>query len=91
MKSILVLIKDSSIVLFSIFAYVMFFAFAGYFIFKTDLEGYIYFITPAESFYQMFILLTTANFPDVMLPAYYSNRLYSLYFVGYLVIGLYFL
>lgn len=39
----------------------------------------------------MLILLTTANFPDVMLPAYNAHRVYSLYFIGYLIIGLYFL
>lgn len=64
---------------------------AGYFLFQPNLEGFIYFKTLGESFYQLFILLTTANFPDVMLPAYNSNRIYALFFVGYLIFGLYFL
>lgn len=42
-KSILYLIKDSSILLASIFAYVAFYAFVGYFIFKNTYEGYTYF------------------------------------------------
>jgi two pore calcium channel protein len=39
----------------------------------------------------MLTLLTTANFPDVMLPAYYESRINCLFFIGYLVFGLYFL
>ena len=35
--------------------------------------------------------MTTANFPDVMLPAYTVNKAYALFFIVYLVIGLYFL
>lgn len=39
----------------------------------------------------MFILLTTANFPNVMLPAYNTNRWACLYFIFFLMMGLYFL
>jgi hypothetical protein len=41
--------------------------------------------------YQLIILITTANFPDVMLYAYKVNWFYSLYFLAYLLFGLYFL
>jgi len=37
----------------------------------------------------MFILLTTANFPDVMLAAYNVSFWSSMYFVIYLSLGLY--
>ena len=33
----------------------------------------------------------TANFPDVMLPAYNANRLSCLFFIFYLIFGLYFI
>jgi len=39
----------------------------------------------------MFVLLTTSNFPDVMLPAYGKNRLDCLFFIFYLVVGLFLL
>ena len=39
----------------------------------------------------MTILLTTANFPDIMLPAYNVSFFYSIFFISYLMIGLYFL
>ena len=55
------------------------------------MEGFIYFRTPSMGLYNMFICLTTANFPDVMLPAYNENRFYCLFFIGYLMFGLYFL
>ena len=39
----------------------------------------------------MLILMTTANFPDVMLISYENNRFSCLIFIGYLLAGLYFL
>ena len=39
----------------------------------------------------MTILLTTANFPDIMLPAYKTNWWQILLFVAYMFGGLYFL
>jgi two pore calcium channel protein len=39
----------------------------------------------------MAILLTTSNFPDVMLPAYYESSFSVIFFIIYLILGLYFL
>ena len=39
----------------------------------------------------MLILLTTSNFPDVMLPAYKRSRWSVVFFSGYLVVGNWFL
>eukprot|EP00055_Hartaetosiga_balthica_P015463 m.91481 g.91481 ORF g.91481 m.91481 type:complete len:1161 (-) comp8873_c0_seq1:51-3533(-) len=44
-----------------------------------------------SSFVSLFVLITTANFPDVMMPAYSSSAWSFLFFGGYLIIGLYFL
>lgn len=87
----ILLLKDSAVIIFSTLCFVGFFAFTGYFMFKQTMEGFIYFSTPLAGLYHMFILLTTANFPNVMLPAYNENRFYCAFFIGYLVIGLYFL
>ena len=35
--------------------------------------------------------MTTANFPDIMLPAYAENYWVMLFFVSYLIFGLYLL
>ena len=37
----------------------------------------------------MFLLLTTANFPDVMLPSYEANSISFLFFLSYLIITIY--
>lgn len=44
-----------------------------------------------STFYAMTILLTTSNFPDIMLPAMNTNPAFSLFFIIYLLLGLYFL
>ena len=43
-----------------------------------------------QTFYELFILLTTANFPDVMLPAYNVSWEFTIIFIIYLAVGLYF-
>jgi hypothetical protein len=53
-----------------IFAFIMFYSLLGFKIFQGTLEGEAYFSSIGNSAWSLLVLLTTANFPDVMLPAY---------------------
>lgn len=44
-----------------------------------------------KSFLSLFVCLTTANYPDVMMPAYRGSRWTPLFFVIFLGVGLFFL
>jgi hypothetical protein len=74
LKTVALDLKDSMPVLMIIFAFIFFFSFSGYFFFQGTLEGVTIFPNISKSYYNMLILLTTANFPDVMLPAYNYKR-----------------
>ena len=63
----------------------------GYYLFRNGFEGIISLGDYRNTYYQLLILLTTANFPDIMLPAYQSSYYYTIFFVVYLILGLYLL
>ncbi|OQR74125.1 two pore calcium channel protein 1-like [Tropilaelaps mercedesae] len=42
-----------------------------------------------ENFYTLYVLVTSANNPDVMMPAYYRSRSYFIFFFLYLIICMY--
>ena len=50
-----------------------------------------YFDTIWTSIMHLFILLTTANYPDVMMPVYDCSPWSSLFFILFITVGLYFL
>ena len=84
-------VKDSGTILFSIFLFIACYGIIGFFLFRYKYEGYEYFETIPEATFNMLILITTANFPDVMLPSYNLSYWYMLFFLSYLIIGLYLL
>ena len=43
-----------------------------------------------DAYYNLVTLLTTANFPDVMLPAYNEHRYSVFFFLIFLTVGVYF-
>ncbi|XP_047601587.1 two pore calcium channel protein 1-like isoform X1 [Lutra lutra] len=52
-------------------------------------EGLPYFTNILEIAFELYVLVTTANSPDVMMPAYNFSWWYSLYFITYIIINTY--
>ncbi|KAF0876548.1 TPC1 protein, partial [Crocuta crocuta] len=52
-------------------------------------EGLPYFTNILDIVFELYVLVTTANSPDVMMPAYNFNWWYSLYFITYTIINTY--
>lgn len=64
------------------------YALLGYFLFGGH-EKNLYFNTLSDSFVSMFVLLTTANFPDVMMPSYAITKWSAVFFISYISTVLY--
>jgi len=45
------------------------------------------FSRPWNAFFNILVLQTTANFPDIMLPIYRKNRFAALYFIAFFLIN----
>ncbi|XP_035494930.2 two pore channel protein 1 isoform X1 [Scophthalmus maximus] len=69
--------------------FMVIFAILGFCLFSPNTAD-PYFSTLENSLVSLFVLLTTANFPDVMMPAYSKNRWSCVFFIVYLSIELYF-
>eukprot|EP00118_Oscarella_pearsei_P014477 m.123941 g.123941 ORF g.123941 m.123941 type:complete len:1059 (+) comp37843_c0_seq17:448-3624(+) len=55
----------------------------------TDYKGRPYFNTYLDAFFFLYVLMTTANNPDVMMPAYNLNAWFSLFFIAFVCICMY--
>lgn len=64
-----VMFDSISMIIFILF-YVLFFALLGMRLFGGSVEGVQYFSSFVDASFSMLVLLTTANFPNIMLPAY---------------------
>ncbi|CAH9089148.1 unnamed protein product [Cuscuta europaea] len=70
--------------------FLLFCSWLGYVIFEDTQQGKTVFTSYGATLYQMFILFTTSNNPDVWIPAYKESRWYCLFFVLYVLLGVYF-
>ena len=55
----------------------------------TKVEGTPYFQNFFDSYWDLYVLVTTANSPDIMMPAYDQFAFYSIFFIVFEVICLY--
>ncbi|XP_019159383.1 PREDICTED: two pore calcium channel protein 1A-like [Ipomoea nil] len=70
--------------------FLLFSSWLGYVIFEDTLQGKTVFTSYGKTLYQMFVLFTTSNNPDVWIAAYKESRWYCLFFVLYVLLGVYF-
>jgi Ca2+-binding EF-hand superfamily protein len=70
--------------------YMVFWAFLGTVLFYDTQEGKDHFSSLVESLWTLWICVTTANYPDVMMPAYNENRFAGIYFVVFMVVTFFF-
>ncbi|PON49665.1 Parvalbumin [Parasponia andersonii] len=70
--------------------FLLFASWVAYVMFEDTLQGKTVFSSYGTTLYQMFVLFTTSNNPDVWIPAYKASRWYCLYFVLYVLVGVYF-
>ncbi|CAH2071765.1 unnamed protein product [Thlaspi arvense] len=70
--------------------FLLFASWIAFVMFEDTQQGLTLFNSYGATLYQMFILFTTSNNPDVWIPAYKSSRWSSLFFVLYVLIGVYF-
>jgi len=71
--------------------FLLFYAWFGTIMFVGTEEGKQHFSSLVESMWTLYICVTTANYPDVMMPAYNDNRLTAVYFVSFMALSFFFL
>ncbi|XP_014510519.1 two pore calcium channel protein 1 [Vigna radiata var. radiata] len=70
--------------------FLLFASWVAYVFFEDTIQGKTVFTSYGATLYQMFLLFTTSNNPDVWVPAYKSSRWYCLFFVLFVLVGVYF-
>eukprot|EP00742_Colponemidia_sp_Colp-10_P007538 GILJ01008124.1.p1 GENE.GILJ01008124.1~~GILJ01008124.1.p1 ORF type:complete len:797 (-),score=94.64 GILJ01008124.1:278-2668(-) len=65
------------------------FSWAGMLLWHGTEEGDVWFPSFFDSATHLLILLTTANSPDIMIPAYTEDRASAIFFIVFLAVGLY--
>ena len=84
-------LKASFIILVTIVFWIFYYAMLGFYLFRYTFEGATNFLELGMSMSSIYTALTTANFPDVGLPAYQRNYFTMLFFISFMLVGLYLL
>ena len=84
-------IYDSSQILLFLLAYIIVFGYIGFRLFRGTQEGAQYFPDKLTSTWNLLVFITTANSPDIVLPALKMGMAYVIFFVMFIVFGLFFL
>ncbi|KAK4577566.1 hypothetical protein RGQ29_027904 [Quercus rubra] len=71
--------------------FLLFSSWLAYVMFEDTQQGKTVFTSYGTTLYQMFVLFTTSNNPDVWTPAYKASRWFCLFFVLYILLGVYFI
>jgi TRAP-type C4-dicarboxylate transport system permease large subunit len=92
-KRILFVVLDSLAIMIIILSYITFFTLMGYTLFSSHdyQDPYGFFQDIPSSLFNIYVLFTTSNFPDILFPFWKVNNLTAPFFVGFLLIGLYML
>ena len=75
-------------------AFLIIYSLLGYILFRGDLIYYDpegYFADIPTTIFNIYVLFTTSNFPDILFPFWKVNNVTAIFFIGFLLIGLYLL
>ena len=78
-------------ILFIIFILILIYSLVSFFLFLDTSEGTMYMGDIFTTFVSFYTLMTTVNFPDVMMPTYNATPWTSLIFISFLIFVFYFL
>lgn len=84
-------LPDIFSILFILFFVVSFYAWMGVVLFYDSDEGRDNFSNIVEAMWTLWICVTTANYPDVMMPSYNDSRTTAIFFVSFMIIAFFFL
>jgi two pore calcium channel protein len=90
-KTLIKVLPEVMNILVILFIYMVFWAFLGTVLFYDTAQAESGFSSLIESLWTLWICVTTANYPDVMMPAYNKCRLTGIYFVAFMVMSFFFL
>ena len=91
LKTLVSMMPEVANILFLLFLFIAFYAWIGVVAFYGSDEGKQMFPNIVDAMFTLWIATTTANYPDLMMPVYNTNRLSALYFILFMGVTFFFL